>query len=207
MHVFGQFPTHDEFSLVVCNVCDQVFKPQGILTHYGKSVVPLRCASQLDFHWGRERDDSPPAECVGSPATEWRNLCHCFGVVFFAIVCFVNCSILFPSPMLTIMSHQLFCRWMFHCHNFSISSLVLSCLVVTDPLNSTLQKRNSQQLLTGVSFYFLSHWRGMSFFLYFQWFFRVQNFTSTLSIISLKRHRTNKKLQSLDILLTRRVFL
>ncbi|XP_076153180.1 ataxin-7-like protein 1 isoform X2 [Alosa pseudoharengus] len=48
MHLFGQFPTHDEFLLVVCNVCEQVIKPQGFLTHYerrhgspGGSRAPL----------------------------------------------------------------------------------------------------------------------------------------------------------------------
>uniref|UniRef100_A0AAZ3RLS7 Uncharacterized protein n=1 Tax=Oncorhynchus tshawytscha TaxID=74940 RepID=A0AAZ3RLS7_ONCTS len=35
MHVFGQFPNQEDFCLVVCNVCNQVVKPQGILTHYG----------------------------------------------------------------------------------------------------------------------------------------------------------------------------
>ncbi|XP_064794500.1 ataxin-7-like protein 1 isoform X1 [Oncorhynchus masou masou] len=34
MHVFGQFPNQEDFCLVVCNVCNQVVKPQGILTHY-----------------------------------------------------------------------------------------------------------------------------------------------------------------------------
>lgn len=35
MHVFGQFPNQEDFCLVVCHVCNQVVKPQGILTHYG----------------------------------------------------------------------------------------------------------------------------------------------------------------------------
>ncbi|KAL0962671.1 hypothetical protein UPYG_G00343800 [Umbra pygmaea] len=35
MHVYGQFPTQEDFCLVVCHVCNQVVKPQGILTHYG----------------------------------------------------------------------------------------------------------------------------------------------------------------------------
>lgn len=34
MHVYGQFPTQEDFCLVVCHVCNQVVKPQGILTHY-----------------------------------------------------------------------------------------------------------------------------------------------------------------------------
>ncbi|KAM9407342.1 ataxin-7-like protein 1 isoform 1-T1 [Salvelinus alpinus] len=34
MHVFGQFPNQEDFCLVVCHVCNQVVKPQGILTHY-----------------------------------------------------------------------------------------------------------------------------------------------------------------------------
>ncbi|KAM6986358.1 ataxin-7-like protein 1 [Aplochiton taeniatus] len=36
MHVYGQFPTQEDFCLVVCHVCNQVVKPQGILTHYKK---------------------------------------------------------------------------------------------------------------------------------------------------------------------------
>ncbi|XP_030631949.1 ataxin-7-like protein 1 [Chanos chanos] len=48
MHLYGQFPTHEDFSLVICNVCNQVVKPQGLLTHYqkrhgspGSSKTPL----------------------------------------------------------------------------------------------------------------------------------------------------------------------
>uniref|UniRef100_A0A8C7URQ5 Ataxin-7-like protein 1 n=1 Tax=Oncorhynchus mykiss TaxID=8022 RepID=A0A8C7URQ5_ONCMY len=37
MHVFGQFPNQEDFCLVVCHVCNQVVKAQGILTHYGKN--------------------------------------------------------------------------------------------------------------------------------------------------------------------------
>ncbi|XP_046872406.1 ataxin-7-like protein 1 [Hypomesus transpacificus] len=36
MHVYGQRPTQEDFCLVVCHVCNQVVKPQGILTHYGR---------------------------------------------------------------------------------------------------------------------------------------------------------------------------
>uniref|UniRef100_A0A665TB46 Ataxin 7 like 1 n=1 Tax=Echeneis naucrates TaxID=173247 RepID=A0A665TB46_ECHNA len=41
MFVYGQFPTMEDFSLVVCHVCNKVVTPQGILTHYGKThAVP-----------------------------------------------------------------------------------------------------------------------------------------------------------------------
>ncbi|XP_018602952.2 ataxin-7-like protein 1 isoform X2 [Scleropages formosus] len=34
MRVFGQCPAHDDFYLVVCNICNQVVKPQGFEMHY-----------------------------------------------------------------------------------------------------------------------------------------------------------------------------
>uniref|UniRef100_A0A8C5DC62 Ataxin-7-like protein 1 n=1 Tax=Gouania willdenowi TaxID=441366 RepID=A0A8C5DC62_GOUWI len=35
-HVFGiSFPALEDFSLVVCHVCNKVVAPQGILAHYG----------------------------------------------------------------------------------------------------------------------------------------------------------------------------
>ncbi|KAM8974652.1 ataxin-7-like protein 1 isoform 2-T2 [Pelodytes ibericus] len=33
MHLFGHYPAHDEFYLVVCNVCSQVVKPQVFQSH------------------------------------------------------------------------------------------------------------------------------------------------------------------------------
>ncbi|KAM4037546.1 ataxin-7-like protein 1 isoform 2-T2 [Anomaloglossus baeobatrachus] len=33
MHLFGHYPAHDDFYLVVCNVCNQVVKPQVFQTH------------------------------------------------------------------------------------------------------------------------------------------------------------------------------
>uniref|UniRef100_A0A3B4XG92 Uncharacterized protein n=1 Tax=Seriola lalandi dorsalis TaxID=1841481 RepID=A0A3B4XG92_SERLL len=33
----NQFPALEDFSLVVCHVCNKVVTPQGILTHYGKT--------------------------------------------------------------------------------------------------------------------------------------------------------------------------
>ncbi|MBN3313849.1 AT7L1 protein, partial [Atractosteus spatula] len=35
MHLFGHYPAHDEFFLVVCNICNQVVKPQVFQTHCG----------------------------------------------------------------------------------------------------------------------------------------------------------------------------
>ncbi|KAG7456070.1 hypothetical protein MATL_G00247760 [Megalops atlanticus] len=35
MHLFGQYPAHEDFCLVVCNTCNQVIKPQGFQTHCG----------------------------------------------------------------------------------------------------------------------------------------------------------------------------
>ncbi|XP_018540668.1 ataxin-7-like protein 1 isoform X2 [Lates calcarifer] len=45
MFVYSQFPALEDFSLVVCHVCNKVVTPQGILTHYEKrhsSPVPSR---------------------------------------------------------------------------------------------------------------------------------------------------------------------
>lgn len=42
MLVYSQFPTLEDFCLVVCHVCNQVVTPQGILKHYGSwGVVSL----------------------------------------------------------------------------------------------------------------------------------------------------------------------
>ncbi|XP_041442457.1 ataxin-7-like protein 1 isoform X1 [Xenopus laevis] len=35
MHLFGHYPGHDDFYLVVCNVCNQVVKPQVFQSHCG----------------------------------------------------------------------------------------------------------------------------------------------------------------------------
>uniref|UniRef100_A0A8C8RQH8 Ataxin-7-like protein 1 n=1 Tax=Pelusios castaneus TaxID=367368 RepID=A0A8C8RQH8_9SAUR len=37
MHLFGHYPAHDDFYLVVCNICNQVVKPQVFQSHCGKS--------------------------------------------------------------------------------------------------------------------------------------------------------------------------
>uniref|UniRef100_A0AAY5K0H3 Ataxin-7-like protein 1 n=1 Tax=Esox lucius TaxID=8010 RepID=A0AAY5K0H3_ESOLU len=56
MHVYGQYPTQEDFCLVVCHVCNQVVKPQGILTHYGKTSKPKQhttvkaVTTNLTFH-------------------------------------------------------------------------------------------------------------------------------------------------------------
>lgn len=36
MHLFGHYPAHDDFYLVVCNICNQVVKPQVFQSHCGK---------------------------------------------------------------------------------------------------------------------------------------------------------------------------
>uniref|UniRef100_A0A8C7A8I4 Ataxin-7-like protein 1 n=1 Tax=Nothoprocta perdicaria TaxID=30464 RepID=A0A8C7A8I4_NOTPE len=35
MHLFGHYPAHDDFYLVVCNICNQVVKPQVFQSHCG----------------------------------------------------------------------------------------------------------------------------------------------------------------------------
>uniref|UniRef100_A0A8C0FYY1 Ataxin-7-like protein 1 n=1 Tax=Chelonoidis abingdonii TaxID=106734 RepID=A0A8C0FYY1_CHEAB len=37
MHLFGHYPAHDDFYLVVCNICNQVVKPQVFQSHCGKT--------------------------------------------------------------------------------------------------------------------------------------------------------------------------
>lgn len=36
MHLFGHYPAHDDFYLVVCSACNQVVKPQVFQSHCGK---------------------------------------------------------------------------------------------------------------------------------------------------------------------------
>ncbi|KAG5830810.1 hypothetical protein ANANG_G00314530 [Anguilla anguilla] len=40
MHLYGQYPAYDELCLVVCNICSQVVKPQGFLSHYERRHAP-----------------------------------------------------------------------------------------------------------------------------------------------------------------------
>ncbi|KAB0376234.1 hypothetical protein FD755_012877 [Muntiacus reevesi] len=35
MHLFGHYPAHDDFYLVVCSACNQVVKPQVFQSHCG----------------------------------------------------------------------------------------------------------------------------------------------------------------------------
>ncbi|KAF7246740.1 Cadherin-related family member 3 [Varanus komodoensis] len=39
MHLFGHYPAHDDFYLVVCNICNQVVKPQVFQSHCARCVV------------------------------------------------------------------------------------------------------------------------------------------------------------------------
>uniref|UniRef100_A0A3P8TS37 Ataxin 7 like 1 n=1 Tax=Amphiprion percula TaxID=161767 RepID=A0A3P8TS37_AMPPE len=51
MLVYSQFPTLEDFCLVVCRVCSKVVTPQGILTHYGKINRPLRAQSHTSLQY------------------------------------------------------------------------------------------------------------------------------------------------------------
>lgn len=42
MFVHSHFPALEDFSLVVCNVCNKVVTPQGMLSHYGKTHTHTR---------------------------------------------------------------------------------------------------------------------------------------------------------------------
>uniref|UniRef100_A0A8D2ZCQ4 Uncharacterized protein n=1 Tax=Scophthalmus maximus TaxID=52904 RepID=A0A8D2ZCQ4_SCOMX len=37
MFVYSQCPSLEDFTLVVCHLCNKVVTPQGILAHYGKT--------------------------------------------------------------------------------------------------------------------------------------------------------------------------
>uniref|UniRef100_A0A8D2HPC6 Ataxin 7 like 1 n=1 Tax=Urocitellus parryii TaxID=9999 RepID=A0A8D2HPC6_UROPR len=39
MHLFGHYPAHDDFYLVVCSACNQVVKPQVFQSHCEKAAV------------------------------------------------------------------------------------------------------------------------------------------------------------------------
>lgn len=41
MHLFGHYPAHDDFYLVVCSACNQVVKPQVFQSHCGKWTPAL----------------------------------------------------------------------------------------------------------------------------------------------------------------------
>uniref|UniRef100_A0A8D1J9S4 Ataxin 7 like 1 n=1 Tax=Sus scrofa TaxID=9823 RepID=A0A8D1J9S4_PIG len=40
MHLFGHYPAHDDFYLVVCSACNQVVKPQVFQSHCGEKPSP-----------------------------------------------------------------------------------------------------------------------------------------------------------------------
>ena len=48
MHLFGHYPAHDDFYLVVCSACNQVVKPQVFQSHCGKWTPAL-----ADVHHSR----------------------------------------------------------------------------------------------------------------------------------------------------------
>ncbi|XP_027627928.1 ataxin-7-like protein 1 [Tupaia chinensis] len=43
MHLFGHYPAHDDFYLVVCSACNQVIKPQVFQSHCGHILHPHSC--------------------------------------------------------------------------------------------------------------------------------------------------------------------
>ncbi|XP_010632351.1 ataxin-7-like protein 1 isoform X14 [Fukomys damarensis] len=45
MHLFGHYPAHDDFYLVVCSACNQVVKPQVFQSHCGRKQDSRRDAS------------------------------------------------------------------------------------------------------------------------------------------------------------------
>lgn len=51
MLVYDHVSTHEDFTPVVCHVCNTVVKPQDVLTHYGKCVsATTRAADTRRFH-------------------------------------------------------------------------------------------------------------------------------------------------------------
>uniref|UniRef100_A0A8C2VR75 Ataxin-7-like protein 1 n=1 Tax=Chinchilla lanigera TaxID=34839 RepID=A0A8C2VR75_CHILA len=44
MHLFGHYPAHDDFYLVVCSACNQVVKPQVFQSHCGRQQDSVRAS-------------------------------------------------------------------------------------------------------------------------------------------------------------------
>lgn len=63
MLVHRRFPALEEFSLVVCHVCNQVVTPQGVLEHYGR-INPPRTPHSTGTHSGNKRRRSREAPGV-----------------------------------------------------------------------------------------------------------------------------------------------
>ncbi|XP_066094635.1 ataxin-7-like protein 1 isoform X3 [Saccopteryx bilineata] len=55
MHLFGHYPAHDDFYLVVCSACNQVVKPQVFQSHCGSSPTGT------DGHFCTSLTPPPPA--------------------------------------------------------------------------------------------------------------------------------------------------
>ncbi|KAG8541892.1 hypothetical protein GDO81_028044 [Engystomops pustulosus] len=51
MHLFGHYPAHDDFYLVVCNVCNQVVKPQVFQSHCDPPCFFLLHSGALLTRW------------------------------------------------------------------------------------------------------------------------------------------------------------
>uniref|UniRef100_A0AAF6ZBY8 Ataxin 7 like 1 n=1 Tax=Bos taurus TaxID=9913 RepID=A0AAF6ZBY8_BOVIN len=56
MHLFGHYPAHDDFYLVVCSACNQVVKPQVFQSHCGALLIPFsKCQQSIYFLKGESK--------------------------------------------------------------------------------------------------------------------------------------------------------
>ncbi|KAJ8778633.1 hypothetical protein J1605_013310 [Eschrichtius robustus] len=67
MHLFGHYPAHDDFYLVVCSACNQVVKPQVFQSH---------CGSLLSLHLVR-KIGALPASGELLVQNDWREAPSC----------------------------------------------------------------------------------------------------------------------------------
>ncbi|XP_012890197.1 PREDICTED: ataxin-7-like protein 1 isoform X1 [Dipodomys ordii] len=70
MHLFGHYPAHDDFYLVVCSACNQVVKPQVFQSHCGALLIPFsKCQQSIYFPKGESKT---AREMQASPGVERR---------------------------------------------------------------------------------------------------------------------------------------
>uniref|UniRef100_A0A8I5UP67 Ataxin 7 like 1 n=1 Tax=Pongo abelii TaxID=9601 RepID=A0A8I5UP67_PONAB len=63
MHLFGHYPAHDDFYLVVCSACNQVVKPQVFQSHCGAATDVLPPPPLLSV-FPSEAQGRPPVLCA-----------------------------------------------------------------------------------------------------------------------------------------------
>ncbi|XP_053111968.1 ataxin-7-like protein 1 isoform X3 [Hemicordylus capensis] len=69
MHLFGHYPAHDDFYLVVCNICNQVVKPQVFQSHcerrHGSMCKPSPSPASPPCNSRASLIQMKPKSCIG----------------------------------------------------------------------------------------------------------------------------------------------